>query len=78
MNISGKYKNYDLHPYRKIEGYEEQAWEGMEAVSHALKESMQSLQAVQKRVVLNLALVSRGRQRGTVGAWQESGSMSLV
>ncbi|RKI79098.1 mannose-6-phosphate isomerase [bacterium 0.1xD8-71] len=38
MNGLRKYHNYELHPVKRIDGFENQAWEGAEAIGRILQE----------------------------------------
>ena len=52
MKGLGKYHNYDLHPIKRIEGFDDQAWEGTEAIGQILLERVRSVLHRQKKVVV--------------------------
>lgn len=54
MRITAKYKNYDLHPHKRIPGFDHQAWEGTLAVTEELKQKVQERVSLKKRAVLCL------------------------
>lgn len=54
MDIRSKYNNYDLHPAKKIPGFDTQAWEGSHDVAEELKRKAEALLENRKRVVLCL------------------------
>lgn len=54
MNGISKRTQYDLHPTKKIPGYEEQAWEGFESVKRQLTENIQDILKKEKRAVICL------------------------
>lgn len=51
MGVIGKYHNYDLHPCMKINGYEDQVWEGKN-IGKRLQEDIDRLQKTQKKIVV--------------------------
>lgn len=54
MKIAEKYNNYDLHPHKKISGYDNQVWEGTFAAAEELKKKTEELIKLKKRAVLCL------------------------
>ncbi|MBD5456423.1 MAG: mannose-6-phosphate isomerase [Lachnospiraceae bacterium] len=52
MKGLGKYHNYDLHPIKRIEGFDDQAWEGTEAIGQILLERVRSVLHRQKKAVV--------------------------
>lgn len=52
MKIAEKYNNYDLHPRKKIAGFDGHAWEGAAAVEEELKKMTAQKLAQKKKVVL--------------------------
>ncbi len=52
MRNSGKYHNYELHPVKRMEGFDKQAWEGVGAIGKILQERVSGiLQQKNKAVV---------------------------
>lgn len=52
MRNSGKYHNYELHPVKRMEGFDKQAWEGAGAIGKILQERVSGiLQQKNKAVV---------------------------
>ena len=52
MRTSGKYHNYELHPVKRMEGFDKQAWEGAGAIGKILQERVSGiLQQKNKAVV---------------------------
>lgn len=54
MKMAEKYNNYDLHPCKKIPGYEKQAWEGSLAVTEELAKKAEKMLESRKKVILCL------------------------
>lgn len=54
MNIKSKYNNYELHPFTKISGHDDQAWSGTADITAQLKKHIASLFETKKKVVLCL------------------------
>lgn len=52
MSSFGKYHNYDLHPVKRIEGFENQAWQGTGTVAQVLQERVQAVLREKKRAVV--------------------------
>lgn len=56
MNIKNIYHNYELHPYRVIEGFDHEAWEGSERIAKELKAKTDEILKKQKKVVICMDL----------------------
>lgn len=51
-----KYNNYDLHPYKKMVGYDNQAWEGMLLIADELQRKIEETLKEKNKAVLCLDL----------------------
>lgn len=52
MKGLGKYHNYELHPVKRIDGFDEQAWEGAEAIGQILRERVLAVLEEKKKTVV--------------------------
>lgn len=52
MKGLGKYHNYELHPVKRIDGFDEQAWEGAEAIGQILRERVLAVLEEKKKAVV--------------------------
>ena len=52
MKGLGKYHNYELHPVKRIDGFDEQAWEGAEAIGQILRERVLAALEEKKKAVV--------------------------
>ena len=52
MKGLGKYHNYELHPLKRIDGFDEQAWEGAEAIGQILRERVLAVLEEKKKAVV--------------------------
>lgn len=52
MKGLGKYHNYELHPVKRIAGFDEQAWEGAEAIGQILRERVLAVLEEKKKAVV--------------------------
>lgn len=56
MNIKNIYHNYELHPYREVKGFDNEAWEGIERIVQQLNTRVRTLLKQQKKVVICMDL----------------------
>lgn len=52
MKGLGKYHNYELHPVKRIAGFDDQAWEGAEAIGQILRERVLTVLEEKKKSVV--------------------------
>lgn len=52
MKGLGKYHNYELHPVKRIAGFDDQAWEGAEAIGQILRERVLTVLEEKKKAVV--------------------------
>lgn len=52
MNGLGKYHNYELHPVKRINGFDDQAWEGAEAIGQILQERVDAVLKEKNKAVV--------------------------
>lgn len=52
MNIRAKYHNYELHPIKQLEGFDEQAWEGVYSVGQTLSERVNTVLYTREKAVI--------------------------
>lgn len=52
MKGLGKYHNYELHPVKRIAGFDDQAWEGAETIGQILRERVLAVLEEKKKAVV--------------------------
>lgn len=52
MKGLGKYHNYELHPVKRIDGFDDQAWEGAETIGQVLGERVLAVLEEKKKAVV--------------------------